>query len=102
MTRTFGFGGSRTVEGGPGAGGPGGGGRGGGGFGGGGGRGGGRAGGGGANDQRFSLEIYAQASNVLNRVNYGGFSGTIGSPFFGQPTSAQQPRRLMVGSSFRF
>jgi hypothetical protein len=41
-----------------------------------------------------SLELFIRADNVLNRVNYGGFSGTFGSPFFGQPTSAQQPRRL--------
>ncbi len=105
VTRTFGFGGSRTVEGGPGAGGPGGGGRGGGGFGGpggGGGRGGGRAGGGGANDQRFSLEIYAQASNVLNRVNFGNFSGNLSSPFFGRATSAGPARRIELGMNVRF
>jgi hypothetical protein len=51
---------------------------------------------------RANLELFIRADNVLNRVNYGGFSGTFGSPFFGQPTSAQQPRRLTVGSSFRF
>jgi carboxypeptidase family protein len=51
---------------------------------------------------RASLELFIRADNVLNRVNYGGFSGTFGSPFFGQPTSAQQPRRLTVGSAFRF
>jgi hypothetical protein len=51
---------------------------------------------------RYTMEFFVRADNVLNRVNYGGFSGTVGSPFFGQPTSAQQPRRLTVGSSFRF
>jgi hypothetical protein len=51
---------------------------------------------------RYTMEFFIRADNVLNRVNYGGFSGTVGSPFFGQPTSAQQPRRLTVGSAFRF
>ena len=35
-------------------------------------------------------------------MNYGGFSGNMLSPFFGRPTSAQQPRRLTVGTAFRF
>jgi hypothetical protein len=35
-------------------------------------------------------------------VNYGSYSGNMLSEFFGQPTSAQQPRRLTVGSAFRF
>ena len=113
VTRNFGFGGSRTVEGGPqggpGPGGPGGRGPGpggGGGLGGPGGRGGGgggRGGGqGGANDQRFTMEIYAQASNVLNRVNVGGLSGNLSSPFFGRPTSAAPARRVEVGMNVRF
>jgi hypothetical protein len=48
------------------------------------------------------MEFFIRADNVLNNVNYGGFSGNMLSPFFGQPTSAQQPRRLTVGSAFRF
>jgi hypothetical protein len=106
VTRTFGFGGPRGVEGGgPGGAGPGGGGRGpqggfgGGGPGGGGGRG---AGPGGNNDQRFSMEIYTQAFNVFNRVNYGTFSGNLRSPFFGRPTSSAQARRVEVGLNLRF
>jgi hypothetical protein len=72
-------------------------------------RGGGQGGGGRGNGRgdaqfnaRYSMEFFIRADNILNRVNYGGFSGTVGSPFFGQPTSAQQPRRLTVGSAFRF
>jgi hypothetical protein len=116
VTRNFGFGGSRTVEGG---GGPGGGegGRGGGGGGPvirggggpqggrggpGGGGGGGRGGGADGNTQRFSMEVYAQAFNLLNRVNYGNFSGNLRSPFVGRPTSAAQARRVEVGMQFRF
>jgi len=72
-----------------------------------GGQGGGRGnrGGGGGDAQfnaRYSMEFFIRADNVLNNVNYGSYSGTIGSPFFGKPTSAQQPRRLTVGSAFRF
>ena len=127
VTRTFGFGGPRNVEGGrpagagpaggPGDRGPGDGGRGGGppgGFagrgggggggpqgGGGGGRGGGGQGGG-NNDQRFTMEFYSQASNLFNRVNYGNFSGNLRSPFFGRPSSAAPARRVEVGLNFRF
>lgn len=115
VTRTFGFGGPRPVEGGrpggagPAGGGPGdGGGRAGGPQGGFGGRGGGAPGGGqgagpgGSNGQRFSLEFYTQAFNLFNRVNYGNFSGSLRSPFFGRPSSAAPARRVEVGLNFRF
>ena len=69
---------------------------------GGGGRGPGGGGGDAAFNPRYTMEFFVRADNVLNNVNYGSFSGNISSPFFGQPTSAQQPRRLTVGSSFRF
>jgi Carboxypeptidase regulatory-like domain len=71
-----------------------------------GGQGGGRGQGGGGGDAafnaRYTMEFFIRADNVLNNVNYGGFSGNMLSHFFGQPTSAQQPRRLTVGSAFRF
>jgi hypothetical protein len=69
---------------------------------GGGGRGGNRGGGDAAFTARYSMEFFIRADNVLNNVNYGSFSGNQLSRFFGQPTSAQQPRRLTVGSAFRF
>jgi hypothetical protein len=53
-------------------------------------------------DQRFSVEFYVQAFNVLNRINYVNFSGNLQSPFFGLPTSAAQARRVEVGTQFRF
>jgi hypothetical protein len=68
-------------------------------------RGGGRGNGGDAqanNNSRYTMELFIRADNVLNHVNYGGFSGNMLSPFFGRPTSAQQPRRLTVGTAFRF
>jgi hypothetical protein len=51
---------------------------------------------------RYSMEFFVRADNLLNNVNYGSFSGNQLSRFFGQPTTAQQPRRLTVGSAFRF
>jgi hypothetical protein len=42
------------------------------------------------------------ARNVFNRPQYGGFNGVITSPFFGQPVSATNPRRVDVGVSFSF
>jgi hypothetical protein len=70
----------------------------------GGGQGGGNRGGGGDAqfNSRYSMEFFIRADNVLNHVNYGSFSGSLRSPFFGLPTGAQQPRRLTVGSAFRF
>jgi len=108
ITRTFGFGGPRTVDGGggppQGQGGFGGGGRGGPGGGGPGGGRGARDGGAGgeANNQRFNVEFYTQAFNLLNHVNYGTFSGNLRSPFFGRPTSAGAARRVEVGMNIRF
>jgi hypothetical protein len=68
--------------------------------------GGGRGNRGGGGDVRFNarytMEFFIRADNILNNVNYNSFSGNQMSRFFGQPTSAQQPRRLTVGSAFRF
>ena len=98
LTRGFAFGGARQGQGGRGgvdggpiqiAGGPGGarpggpGGR--------GGPGGAGLAGGQAN-QRFNVEFYAQASNVINHTNFLNFSGNLQSPFFGRPTSAAAAR----------
>jgi hypothetical protein len=52
--------------------------------------------------KRYSVEMYVQASNVLNRTNPLNFSGVLTSPFFGQPTSAAAPRRVEIGTRFSF
>ncbi|MEY2505546.1 MAG: hypothetical protein QOG27_1826 [Verrucomicrobiota bacterium] len=52
--------------------------------------------------RRFRLELYAQVFNLLNHTNLGGFSGVQTSPFFGQATSAQAPRRMELGMRFNF
>lgn len=67
-------------------------------------RGGGGGGGGGfqQGNGRFNLELFAQADNVLNRVNFTNYAGTMTSRLFGQPTAASQARRVQVGLQFRF
>ena len=51
---------------------------------------------------RYRIELYAQAYNVLNRVNYTRFTGNLQSPFFGQPTAAAPARRIELGVLFGF
>jgi hypothetical protein len=52
--------------------------------------------------RRFRMEFYAQVFNLLNHTNLGTFSGVQTSPFFGQATSAQGPRRMELGTRFNF
>jgi hypothetical protein len=66
---------------------------------------GGRNGGGGNpfNDNgRFSAEVWISANNLLNSVNYLNYVGNQLSPYYLQPTSAAQARRIEVGMNFRF
>jgi hypothetical protein len=92
--RGGGGGGGGGFGGGPGGGGPGGGGGGGGRGGGGGGGGmrmgggGGRGGGGGAtSDRKYSIQVGANFTNMLNHLNPGGYQGVLTSNQFGQATS---------------
>ena len=52
--------------------------------------------------KKYRLELYAQAFNLLNHANLGAFTGVETSPFFGQATSAQPPRRMELGMRFNF
>ena len=54
------------------------------------------------NAGRYSVEWYLQAYNLLNRVNYLNYSGSIRSTFYGEPTSAGPARRIEVGMMFGF
>jgi hypothetical protein len=56
----------------------------------------------GMSSKKYRLEFYAQAFNLLNHANPGSFSGVQTSPFFGQATSAQAPRRLELGMRMNF
>ncbi len=51
---------------------------------------------------RFSVEAWISANNVFNRVNYLNYVGNMQSPYYLQPTSAAQARRIEVGMNFRF
>lgn len=51
---------------------------------------------------RFRMGIIVNAQNLTNRANYIGYSGTLTSPFYGQPTSVQGMRRIDVGLNFNF
>jgi hypothetical protein len=53
-------------------------------------------------NKKYHLEFYAQAFNLLNHTNLGVFNGVLVSPYFGQATSAQPPRRMEVGLRFNF
>jgi hypothetical protein len=57
---------------------------------------------GGSQNAGASLAIGVDAFNVLNRVNYSRYIGTLTSPFFGQAISAQPARRLQLSLRFRF
>jgi hypothetical protein len=56
----------------------------------------------GASTKKYRMELYAQAFNLLNHANLGAFSGVQTSPFFGQATSAQPPRRFEIGTRVNF
>jgi hypothetical protein len=43
-----------------------------------------------------SVTVGIDAFNVLNRVNYANYVGTLGSSLFGLPVSAKPPRQLQL------
>ncbi len=118
VSKTFGFGKSRNqltqsgqgVPGGRGGGGRGGqGGPGGGGMRGMGGPGGGMGGGGpmmipggGSEGSRFNLTLTVGVTNLFNRVNFGQYGNTLGSSYFGIPSSAGPARQLDFNVRFNF
>lgn len=56
----------------------------------------------GARDERPAFTLGVDAFNLLNRVNYSGYVGTLTSPFFGRAIAAQPPRRLQLSAGFQF
>ena len=56
----------------------------------------------GPNAARYSMNIFIQASNLLNTVNWQGYSGVMTSSNFGKPTSAQGARAINMGVRFGF
>lgn len=57
---------------------------------------------GGSEGSRYSLTLQLRVTNVFNRVNYGNYSGTLGSAFFGIPSSASAARQLDMNVRFNF
>jgi hypothetical protein len=57
---------------------------------------------GGPGNSRYSVELFAQAQNVLNHVTHTGYTGNLSSRFFGTATSVGAPRDVNVGLRFNF
>ena len=51
---------------------------------------------------RYRIGFFVSAQNLTNRANYTGYSGTMTSPFFRQPTSVTGTRRVEAGVNFGF
>jgi hypothetical protein len=51
---------------------------------------------------RYRLQIFLQVQNLTNEANYLGYSGTLTSPFFGQPTTVSGMRKIDFGINFGF
>jgi hypothetical protein len=52
--------------------------------------------------ERLSVQLRAEAFNLLNRVNYDLPDNYVGSPSFGAILSAGAPRRLQLGLKLLF
>ena len=48
------------------------------------------------------LTVGLDGFNLLNRANYALYVGTVTSPLFGQPVTAQAPRELQLSASLKF
>ena len=51
---------------------------------------------------KYRLQIFVQGQNLTNAVNYIGYSGTMTSRFFGQPTAVRDMRKIDVGIGLNF
>jgi len=49
-----------------------------------------------------TMTLALDAFNLLNRVNYGSYVGTVGSPLFGAPVTARAARQLQVSAGVKF
>jgi hypothetical protein len=57
---------------------------------------------GGGENGRYSLQFAVQASNILNRVNFSQYNGTLGSPLFGRSSGAGAARTIELSVRFGF
>ena len=51
---------------------------------------------------RYRMVMFMNVNNLTNRANYSGFSGVKSSPFFMQPRSVNNPRRIDFGMNVNF
>lgn len=51
---------------------------------------------------RYRVNLFTNITNLTNYRNYGGYSGVLTSPFYRQPTFAQNSRRVDVGMNVAF
>jgi len=51
---------------------------------------------------RYRFGINVNMQNLTNHANYGGYSGVLTNPKFGQPTAVQGTRKVDVGLNFSF
>ena len=55
-----------------------------------------------AGSSRYSMNIFVNAQNLLNTVNWQGYSGVMTSSNFGKPSSASTARTVQMGVRFGF
>lgn len=55
-----------------------------------------------ANAHKYSIKIFATANNVFNQTIFTNFVGVQTSPFFRQPVSADNSRKIEFGLRFNF
>jgi hypothetical protein len=55
-----------------------------------------------ASEKRWKINLYIQASNLINHTNLINYTGVQTSPFFGLPTSSLPGRRIETGIKFSF
>lgn len=65
-------------------------------------QGGGERGSAGSPSGRYRLVLTLAVNNLTNRPNFIGYSGILTSPFYLEPTSVSNPRKVDVGVGFRF
>jgi hypothetical protein len=51
---------------------------------------------------RYRMQFFLAASNLTNRANFLGYSGTMTSPFFNRPTTVRDMRKIDIGMNLQF
>src|SRR5262245_36456808 len=57
---------------------------------------------GGSETSRLNITFTVGVTNLFNRVNFGDYGGTLGSAFFGIPSSARNARQIDFNVRFNF